>query len=423
MFIDRATLDVKAGSGGNGSISFLNLKFMEFGGPDGGGGGRGGSIYFEATKSMTTLLNFRFTRKIFAQDGENGKSKNRYGRSAEDVTVLVPLGTIVYDAETKAILADLNEEGQRALICKGGRGGRGNESFKTSVNRSPKIAQNGDPGENRTILLELKLLADIGLVGFPSVGKSTFLSIISNAKPEIADYEFTTLVPNLGVVKLEGAEPFVVADLPGLIEGASQGKGLGLHFLRHLERCRVIIHMVDIASNREPLAAFKAINEELKAYHPKLLLRPMLVAVTKMDAMEDPQLLERFKAALPNQEIFPISALTHEGVDALLWRAYQLLKERAHIPLEEPVKQEKVYTQQDQEPLFSIEHPKSDLYVIHGKRIEADYRKMNLNSDEGVLRLMDYLQKNKVEQALISKGVKNGDTVKLLDYEFTYHAN
>lgn len=423
MFIDRATLEVKAGNGGNGAISFLNLKYMEFGGPDGGGGGRGGSIFFEATKSMTTLLNFRFTRKIFAQDGENGKSKNRYGRSAEDVTVFVPLGTIIYDAETKAILADLNEEGQRALICKGGRGGRGNESFKTSVNRSPKIAQNGDLGEKRMILLELKLLADIGLVGFPSVGKSTFLSIVSNAKPEIADYEFTTLVPNLGVVKLEGAEPFVVADLPGLIEGASQGKGLGLHFLRHLERCRVIIHMVDIASDRDPLLAFQTINDELKAYHPKLLTRPMIIAVTKMDANDNPERLSMLKQALPNYEIFPISALTHEGVDALLWRAYRLLKEHAHIPLEEPIKQEKVYTQPDQEPLFYIDHPKNDLFVIHGKRIEEDYRKMNLSSDEGVLRLMDYLQKNLVEDALITKGVKNGDTVKLLDFEFTYHAN
>jgi GTPase len=423
MFIDRSTLEVKAGTGGNGAISFLNLKYMEFGGPDGGGGGRGGSVYFEATKSMTTLLNFRFMRKIFAHDGENGKSKNRYGRSAEDVTVLVPVGTVVYDADTKAILADLNEEGQRALICKGGRGGRGNESFKTSVNRTPKIAQNGDLGEKRTILLELKLLADIGLVGFPSVGKSTFLSIISNAKPEIADYEFTTLVPNLGVVKLDGAQPFVVADLPGLIEGASQGKGLGLHFLRHLERCRVIIHMVDIASQRDPVQAFQAINEELKAYHPKLLTRPMVVAVTKMDAMENPDALNRFKAAMPNYEIFPISALTHEGVDALLWRAYQLLQDHAHIPLEEPVKQEKVYTQQDQEPLFYIDRPKNDTFIIHGKRIESEYRKMNLSSDEGVLRLMDYLHKNQVEDALIAKGVKNGDTVKLLDFEFTYHAN
>lgn len=421
MFIDRATVELRAGKGGNGAISFLNLKFQEYGGPDGGGGGRGGSIFFEATKSMTTLLNFRFMRKIQALDGENGKSKDRYGKSADDIVVKVPLGTVIYDAETKAILADLNEEGQRALICKGGRGGRGNTSFKTSVNRTPRMAQNGDPGEAKKVLLELKLLADVGLVGFPSVGKSTLLSVISNAKPDIADYDFTTLVPNLGVVKLERCEPFVVADLPGLIEGASQGKGLGLHFLRHLERCKVIIHMIDISSERDPLKDFAIINDELKSYNPQLLARPMVIAITKMDAVEDEAKLKRLKKAFAAYEVFPISSLTHRGIDALMYRVYQILEENKNLKINEPGPIEKIYQQKDQEPLFYIDHPKDHLFVVRGSRIEAEYNKMNLTTDEGVLRLLDYLRKINLDDALLAKGIREGDTVKLLDFEFTFH--
>lgn len=423
MFIDRVHLDVQAGKGGNGAISFLRLKFMEHGGPDGGGGGRGGSIYFQASKSETTLFKFKYQRRIIAGDGENGQSKDRYGPSAEDQVILVPVGTVVYDATTNQVIADLTKEGDRVLIAKGGRGGRGNATFKSSVNRSPQIAENGAPGEKKKLLVELKLLADVGLIGFPSVGKSSLLSVVSNAKPEIADYAFTTLVPNLGVVTLDHEEPFIIADLPGLIEGASQGRGLGLTFLRHIERCKVIIHLVDMSLDDDPRERIDIIHEELKAYSPALLNRPMIIAASKMDEPNAMDNLTILKKKVKNIPIIPISILTHEGINELLKEALRLVKVASMptIDTKEEVISEKIYRYEDK-PIFHITRPKSNVFVIQGDAVETQYKKMNVTTDQGFLSLLQYLRKIKVEDALEKLGIQNGDTVILCDFEFTYYS-
>jgi GTP-binding protein len=420
MFIDRVKLDIRAGKGGNGAISFLRLKFMEHGGPDGGGGGRGGSVYFQATTSETTLYQFKFTKKIVAEDGEKGQMKDRYGRSADDVYVKVPVGTIVIEDETNRILADLKEDGQVALIAKGGRGGRGNSTFKSSVNRSPKIAENGDPGEQRKVRLELKLLADVGLVGFPSVGKSSILSVISNAKPQIADYEFTTIVPNLGVVYQQNELPFIVADLPGLIEGASQGKGLGLQFLRHIERCKVIVHVIDMSREADPYKSYLTINEELQSYSEILLQRPTIIAASKMDEPLAQANLKKLKSKIKDKRIIPVSLLTGEGLEDLVDEAFALIKQ--FKPVEEKVEviEEKLYKFDNTTPIFTIHRKESHIFILQGEEIETQYKKFNLSSDQGLLSLLNYLRKIKVEDALEAKGIQEGDTVILCDFEFTY---
>jgi GTPase len=422
MFIDRAQVLVKAGKGGDGAISFLRLKFMEFGGPDGGGGGRGGSVYFEASKSETTLYKFRYQRKIIAQDGENGQSTDRYGRSSEDLIILVPLGTIIYDDTTQEVIADLDEEGQRALIVKGGRGGRGNASYKSSVNRAPRIAERGTPGEVRKITIELKLLADVGIVGFPSVGKSSLLSVVSNAKPEIADYEFTTLVPQLGVVQLPEQPPFTIADLPGLIEDASLGKGLGLNFLRHIERCRVLLHVVDMASHRDPVYAYESILKELKAYTADLLVKPTLIVASKMDEPQAAENLKKLKKYLKKKPIYPISVLSNEGIPELL-TAIQVLLDKTPIPTRKVAvsEGEKIYTYQTEEP-FKIVKRSEHVYVIQGEEVEKTYQKFNLSTDQGIMSLLQYLRKIKVEDALEQMGVIEGDTVVIGEFEFTYYS-
>jgi GTP-binding protein len=423
MFIDRVHLDVQAGKGGNGAISFLRLKFMEHGGPDGGGGGRGGSIYFQASKSETTLFKFKYQRRIIAADGENGLSKDRYGRSAEDQIIFVPVGTIVYEAATNIVIADLTIEGDKVLIAKGGRGGRGNATFKTSVNRSPQIAENGAPGDKKKLLVELKLLADVGLIGFPSVGKSSLLSVVSNAKPEIADYAFTTLVPNLGVVTLDHEPPFIIADLPGLIEGASQGRGLGLTFLRHIERCKVIIHLVDMSLDDDPSERIDIIHEELKAYSPALLTRPTIIAASKMDEPNAQGNLKKLKKKVKGMTIIPISILTHEGINELLKEALRLVKlaQMPTIDTKQAILTEKTYRYEDK-PIFTIARPKSNMFIIQGEEVEAKYKKMNVTTDQGFLSLLQYLRKIKVEDALEKLGIKQGDTVILCDFEFTYYS-
>lgn len=420
MFIDRAKLDIRAGSGGNGAISFLRLKFMEHGGPDGGGGGRGGSVYFQASTSETTLFKFKYVKKIVADDGEKGMMKDRYGPSAEDIYVKVPVGTVVIEEETERILADLKEDGQIVLIAQGGRGGRGNATFKSSVNRSPKIAENGDPGEFKKVKLELKLLADVGLIGFPSVGKSSILSVISNAKPQIADYEFTTIVPNLGVVNQQNEAPFIVADLPGLIEGASQGKGLGLQFLRHIERCKVIIHVIDMSRDADPYESYVKINEELATYSEILLQKPTIIAASKMDEPGANDQLKKLKAKIKDIKIIPVSLLTNEGLEALVDEAFAMIKK--YKPIEEKVEvvEEKVYAFDDTTPIFTIHRKEAHIFVLQGEEIEKQYKKFNLTSDQGLLSLLNYLRKIKVEDALEAKGIQEGDTVILCDFEFTY---
>jgi GTP-binding protein len=336
MFIDKTEIKVKAGSGGNGMIAFHREKFIEKGGPSGGDGGHGGSVYFIADSGVNTLLDLKFRRKISADDGEKGMGKNSYGKSAKNIEVKVPLGTIVINKKTNKLIADINELGKPFLIAKGGRGGRGNTHFKSSINRVPKMAENGEPGQEVEVIIELKLLADVGLVGFPSVGKSTLLAAISSAKPEVGDYHFTTLTPNLGVVKLNDAKSFVVADLPGLIEGASKGKGLGLAFLRHIERCRVLIHVIDISSaeGRDPVEDFKIVNKELKSYKIGLMKRPMIIAANKMDDPGAILLLDDFNKKLKGKyKVYPISALTKLGLTDMLYDVSKLLSKTPIFPL------------------------------------------------------------------------------------------
>ena len=320
MFVDRVSISIKAGDGGNGAIAFRREKYVDKGGPSGGDGGRGGSIFFVAESGMSTLYDFKFRRIIEAKSGEKGMTKNRFGASAEDIYIKVPVGTVVTRKDNGRLLADFRQAYQIELIAKGGKGGRGNAKFASSTHQVPRVAENGEPGEKIEIDLELKLLADVGLVGFPSVGKSTLLAAVSAAKPEIADYPFTTLIPNLGVVSVGDNRNFVMADLPGLIEGAHQGKGLGLQFLRHIERCRVLIHVVDMSSSdgRDPISDFTIINAELEQYGMRLLERPMIVAANKMDDEGAILLLDEFQKRFgENYKIFPISALTKKGFRGL----------------------------------------------------------------------------------------------------------
>lgn len=427
MFIDRVELYVRAGKGGNGAIAFHREKFIDRGGPSGGDGGRGGSIYFVANSGLTTLIDFKYMHKIIGNDGENGQTEKCYGRGGEDIYVDVPVGTIVKEKETGRVLADFTKAGETIVIAKGGKGGKGNAKFANSRNQTPKIAENGDEGEEYNIVIELKLLADVGLVGFPSVGKSTLLSVLTNAKPEIADYHFTTLKPNLGVVSLIEGYDFVIADLPGLIKGAHLGKGLGLDFLKHIERCRVILHVIDMSANdgRDPYEDYLAIKEELKQYGMRLLERPMIIVANKMDVDGSELYLEDFKNRLEdNVEIFPISSLTREGLVPLIKRTYELVKTTPEFPLVDEDEVEEVVTfglkEENDSNEFTIRREKG-VFVIEGENIERIYKKINLSTDEGVMKLASILNKMGVEMALKKQGAKDGDTVRIVDFEFEYY--
>lgn len=426
MFIDKTELKIKAGNGGDGIIAFHREKFIEKGGPSGGDGGHGGHVYFVADTGVNTLLDLKYRRKIKADDGEKGMGKNSYGKSAKDIEVKVPLGTIVTDKKTNKLIADISELNKKYLIAKGGRGGRGNAHFKSSTNRVPRVAENGESGQELEVIVELKLLADVGLVGFPSVGKSTLLSVISSAKPEIGDYHFTTLSPNLGVVKYNDIKSFVVADLPGLIEGASKGKGLGLSFLRHIERCRVLVHVVDISSaeGRDPYEDFKIVNKELKSYRIGLLKRPMIIAANKMDDPGAILILEDFKKKLKNKyKVYPISALTRTGLKELIFEVNKLLEKTPLFPLFDESKTEttKTYKFKGDDLGFKITRFSDKTWVISGERIEKLYQMTNLTDDQGFIYLTSTMRKMGVEAELERLGAKEGDTVKLLDFEFTYY--
>ncbi len=424
MFIDRAKVEVRAGNGGNGAIAFLTEKYVARGGPAGGNGGRGGSIIFTATKTVTTLINFRHSKVIQAADGGKGGNKNMYGRGAEDVHVEVPIGTVIYTEPGHVFLCDLAKDGATFVVAKGGRGGRGNACFKSSVNRTPKIAENGVPGERKKLVLELKLLADVGLVGFPSVGKSTLLSVISSARPEIGEYAFTTLVPNLGMVYMPDGRSFVAADLPGLIEGAHLGKGLGLQFLRHIERCRVILHIIDMSTDRDPYDDYQKIRAELKAYGFGLDKRPTLIVASKMDEDIAKTKLASLRKHLVGKKIYPISSLTHEGVNELLYKAADLLDVTAPFPLEGEEEAEqglKVYEAEAvAKDIFHIVKKDAHTFVIQGERIEKTYHMINISTDEGMLKLITYLRKVGVDSQLRAMGAQDGDTVVLVDFEFEY---
>ena len=421
MFIDKVVVEVRSGKGGDGMIAFLHEKYVAKGGPSGGNGGRGASIIFRANKSINTLFNFRHSKVFIGPDGEKGGTKNKYGRGADDVIVDVPLGTIVYEEKDHRFIADLSTDGETVVVAKGGRGGRGNAAFKSDKNRVPRIAENGLPGETKRLILELKLLADVGLVGLPNAGKSTLLSVVSNANPEIADYPFTTIEPNLGVVNVSRFETFVMADLPGLIEGAHQGKGLGLTFLRHLERCRVIVHVVSM-EEENPYENFKVVQNELKSYGMGLDKRPMIVVASKMDDELAEDKFKEFKKKYKG-EVIKLCSLTHKGLDELIAKCHELLAVTSPFPLGEENKEEgvKVYdAYKEEKPIFEIVKEKDHVFRIKGESIERTYSLINISTDEGLMRLINYLRKIDVEKVLKEKGAVDGDSVFLCDFEFEY---
>lgn len=420
MFIDKVVVEVRSGKGGDGMIAFLHEKYVAKGGPSGGNGGRGASIIFRANKSINTLFNFRHSKVFIGQDGEKGGTKNKYGRGAPDVIVDVPLGTMVYEEKDNRLIADLSTDGETVVVAKGGRGGRGNAAFKSDKNRVPRIAENGLPGETKRLILELKLLADVGLVGLPNAGKSTLLSVVSNANPEIADYPFTTLEPNLGVVNVSKYETFVMADLPGLIEGAHTGKGLGLTFLRHLERCRVIVHVVSM-EEENPYENFKIVQNELKSYGMGLDKRPLIVVASKMDDESSEPKFKEFKKHYKG-EVIKLCSLTHKGVDELIAKCQEILAVTSPFPLGEFSEQNvKVYdAYKEVKPVFEVKKEKDHVFRLVGESIERTYSLINISTDEGLMRLINYLRKIDVEKALKEKGAVDGDSVFLCDFEFEY---
>ena len=422
MFIDRAKISIKAGDGGDGMSSFRREKYVAKGGPDGGDGGRGGDVVLVADRNMNTLLDFRYKKKFKAEKGVAGQGGNKYGRNAEEVFVKVPVGTLVFDDDSGELIADLVEDGQMVVAARGGRGGRGNARFPNSVNRAPTFAEHGEPGEEKNLRLELKLLADVGLVGYPSVGKSSIIATVSAARPEIAAYHFTTLIPVLGIVKIDEKTDFVLADIPGLIEGAHEGKGLGYEFLRHIERTRLIIHVLDVSGleGRDPLEDYRKINAELAAYSERLASRPQIVAANKMDLPEAREKFPSVQAALiaEGREVFPISAATGEGLKALIQRAAQLL---ATLPKEEPQVEWKVnVTGDSQNEEFTISRDDSGAFIVEGKNIERLVAMTRFNDEEGLRRFHNILRRNGVDDALRARGVKEGDTVRIRDMEFEF---
>ncbi len=418
MFIDRAIIEVRSGKGGNGRIAFRRERGVPKGGPAGGNGGRGGSVYLRCSKSTTTLVNYRHSRTFIAEDGENGDIKNQYGHAAEDIYIDLPVGTVVFLEENHQFLCDLKEVGETYLVCKGGRGGRGNSAFKSSRNRCPKIAENGLPGEKKRLILELKLLADVGVIGLPNAGKSTFISCVTNCKAEIGDYAFTTIVPNLGVAKI-GDDSFVIADMPGLIKGAHMGKGLGLMFLRHIERCRVLVHMVDM-SRENPYQDYLDIKEELNNYGMHLLDRPEIVVASKMDEEGSEEKLKEFSEKL-QKPVIPISCISEENLDKVLYKCVELLRDAPIWPVYKEEDKEEVFNLTGEEDIFEIVKRKEGYYEIVGERVIRTYNLINISTDEGMLRLLTYLNKIGVDDKLHEIGAKTGDTVKIADFEFEYY--
>ncbi|WP_040981656.1 GTPase ObgE [Oceanobacillus jeddahense] len=424
MFVDQVSVYVKAGDGGNGLVAYRREKYVPKGGPAGGDGGNGADIVFKVDEGLNTLMDFRYNRHFKGKRGENGMSKTQHGKNAAAYVIPVPPGTTVIDEDTEEVIADLTTHEQEAVIAKGGRGGRGNTRFASPRNPAPDMAENGEPGQERNIKVELKLIADVGLVGFPSVGKSTLLSVVSAAKPKVAAYHFTTVAPNLGVVDTGDQRSFVMADLPGLIEGASQGVGLGYQFLRHVERTRVIVHVIDMAGTegRTPYEDYTKINEELAAYDKKLLTRPQIIAANKMDMPDAEEHLKVFKEKLGEEvPIYNISAITKEGLRDLLFAVADKLEE---IPKYEPEIEQAdetvVYRYQKEEEPFHITRDPDGAYVLYGHRIETLFKMTDFQHDEAVQRFSRQLRGMGVDKALRERGAQDGDTVRLLDYEFDF---
>ncbi|WP_042354929.1 GTPase ObgE [Bacillus rubiinfantis] len=426
MFVDQVKVYVKGGDGGNGMVAYRREKYVPKGGPAGGDGGKGADVVFKVDEGLRTLMDFRYQRHFKAPRGEHGMSKNQHGKNAKDMVVKVPPGTVVMDAETKEVMADLVHHGQEAVIAKGGRGGRGNTRFATPANPAPEIAENGEPGQERDVILELKLLADVGLVGFPSVGKSTLLSVVSSAKPKIAEYHFTTIVPNLGMVETEDGRSFVMADLPGLIEGAHEGVGLGHQFLRHIERTRVIVHVIDMAATegRDPFEDFVTINRELKEYNLRLTERPQIIVANKMDMPDAEENLQKFKEQLEeNFPIFPISAITRKGLRDLLYAIADKLEDTPEFPLdheEETGINRVVYKHEADAAAFEITRDPDGTFVLSGEKLEKLFKMTDFSRDESVRRFSRQLRGMGVDDALRKRGAKDGDVVKLLEFEFEF---
>ena len=419
MFVDEVVLKVKAGDGGNGCTSFRREKYVPMGGPNGGNGGKGSSIIFKVDKGLHTLLDLKYQKEIKGKKGENGKGSNKFGAMAEDIYVKVPLGTVIKDMDTGLIIADLTKENDEVVVAKGGRGGRGNAAFKTHANTAPNFSENGEPGEEKTLKIELKMLADVGLVGLPSVGKSTFLSKISAAKPKIGAYHFTTLSPNLGMVKTKDNRSYVVADLPGLIEGASEGVGLGDKFLRHIERTRIIVHIVDMSGiEGDPYDNYLVIRNELNNYSEKLTKKEEIIVANKMDMPDSKDNLKEFKKKI-KKDVYEISAINNTGIEDLLIVIANKLDEITEEDLytDDEIESHILYKFKEEKP-FTITK-ENDIYVIHSDRIEKLF-KMTKFTDEGVRRFSNKLRRMGVDEELRKMGIQEGDLVKIDNFEFEY---
>lgn len=426
MFADNAKIFIKSGKGGDGHVSFRRELYVPAGGPDGGDGGKGGDIIFEVDDGLNTLTDFRHVRKYVAKDGEQGGKKRCHGATAENLTVKVPEGTVIKDFESGKVIADMSGEHRREVILRGGKGGLGNMNFATPTMQAPKYAQPGQAGHELWVLLELKVIADVGLVGFPNVGKSTLLSRVSNAKPKIANYHFTTLNPHLGVVDLDGGAGFVMADIPGLIEGASQGVGLGHSFLKHIERTKVLVHVVDAAGTegRDPIADIRAINTELEAYNPELLTRPMVIAANKMDAVysgdEDPVEILRREFETEGIPVYPISAVSGKGIKELLYKVYELLQSVDQKPVIFEKEFEIDYAG-DRKLSYTVEQDEEGVFVVEGPRIEKMLGYTNLESEKGFQFFQKFLKDSGILDDLEAAGIQEGDTVRMYGLAFDYY--
>ncbi|NKI23846.1 GTPase ObgE [Paenibacillus dendritiformis] len=430
MFVDKTKIYVKGGDGGDGLVAFRREKYVAMGGPAGGDGGNGGDVIFRVDEGLRTLVDFRYQKHFKASRGEKGRNKSQHGANAEHMIVRVPPGTVVIDDDTQEVIADLTRHGQEVVVAKGGRGGRGNMRFATPANPAPELAEHGEEGQERWVVLELKVMADVGLVGFPSVGKSTLLSVVSGAKPKIGAYHFTTITPNLGVVDIGDGRSFVMADLPGLIEGASEGVGLGHEFLRHIERTRIIIHVVDMAGTegRDPFDDWVKINDELKQYNEKLAERPQIVAANKMDMPQAEENLEAFREQVRGLkgeeiEIMPISSLTKQGIQELLYKAMDMLERLPETHVEEvaDVEERKIYRykKKEEKPSFTIRR-ENDAFVVESEAIEGMLKRMQMTSHDAILRFARTLRRMGVDEELRKRGAEDGTIIRIGDFEFEF---
>ena len=423
MFTDYTKIIIKAGNGGNGAISFRREKYVAAGGPDGGDGGKGGDVYFKVDKDKNTLIDFRYNKKFKATNGENGSGARCTGKSGNDIYIGVPIGTIIKDVETGKIIADLSNPEQVECVLKGGRGGRGNQHFATPTRQVPRFSEDGEPGKEKEVILELKLLADVGLLGFPNVGKSTFLSTVTDARPKIANYHFTTINPNLGVVKTKNGDGFVIADIPGIIEGASEGVGLGIQFLRHVERTRLLLHFIDVSGQegRDPIEDYNTINQELAKYSEKLVKRKQILVATKIDSMQDDTNLKKLEKLAKKEklELFKISSVTGEGVEQLIDHVTEVLKT---LPKEELVEIEDrvVYTLQDKDQEWEA-YEEDGIFYVKGRAVDRLMGRINIEDNESMYYFQKCLKNMGIEDKLKELGVCEGDTVKISDWELEWY--